>query len=69
MWNLYTSSKTLLQISENIHLSHCRELSLHSLFNQNSLAGITALDVIFVNILFYYVKTPDFFFFLLKINV
>lgn len=63
MWNLYTWHKTLVQISENIDLSHCRELSLHSLFNQNSLTGITALDVILVHILFYYVKTPDFFLF------
>lgn len=63
MWNLYASHKTLVQISENMHLSDCRELSLDSLFNQNSLTGITALDVIFVHILFYYVKTPDFFLF------
>lgn len=69
MWILHTTHKTLVQISENIHSSHCRESSLHSLLNQNSLTGITASDVIFVLILVYYVKSPDFFFFLLKINV
>lgn len=70
MWILHTPHKTLVQISENMYSSHCRESSLHSLLYQNPLAGKTAWDVIFVLILVYYVKSTDyFFFFLLKINV